>query len=145
MKMTTIQYYRVTWLLPILFPFVALLLSSLLDQIGARLPAVVGMGIGVMFSGAFMFFIPYAVLVGAYLLLLYNQPKKVYVVAIVLAPLLMAILVSLFVLVAGSGAHSVSKMSLFFARYCLSVGYFYVVLIFLLIRVLRRFHLVHNE
>ena len=145
MKMTTIQYYRISWMLPIVLPLIAIILESLFHQLGLRIPDVVGMGIGLTFSAVFVFFIPYAVLVGAYLLLLYNRSRKAYAVAIILAPACMALLVSLFILIAGSGSHDVSGMSLFYARYCFVVGYFYVALIFLLLWTLRRTRIVREE
>jgi hypothetical protein len=143
--MTTVQYYRISWSFPLVLPLIAIVLESFLNQLGFRIPEVVGMGIGLTFSAVFMFFIPYAVLVGAYLLLLYNRSKKAYAVAIMLSPAFMALLVSLFILIAGSGSHDVSGMSLFYARYCFVVGYFYVSLIFLLLWILRRIHLIQQE
>jgi hypothetical protein len=145
MPMTTIQYYRISWLLPVLLPLVALILEALLDQLGLRLPDMVGMGIGLTFSAVIMFFIPYAVLVGSYLLVLNNRSRKAYGVAIMLSPVLMALLIALFILIAGSGSHSVIGISLFYARYCLVIGYCYVVLIFLLLLVLQRIRLVREE
>jgi hypothetical protein len=145
MKMTAVQYYRISWLFPLILPLFAIVLVPLLNRLGFRIPEVVGTGIGLIFSAVFMFFIPYAVLVVAYLLLLYNRSKKAYAVAITLSPAFMALLVSLFILIAGSGSHDVSGMSLFYARYCFVVGYFYVALIFLLLWILRRIHLIQQE
>jgi hypothetical protein len=145
MKITTIQYFRISWLLPVILPLIAIVLESLFNEVGVRMPDMVGMGIGLAFSAVFMFFIPYAILVGAYLLLLYNRSSKAYAVAIMFSPAFMALLVSLFILIAGSSTHNESEMSLFYARYCLAIGYFYVALIFLLFWILRRIHLVREE
>jgi hypothetical protein len=144
MKISTIQYYRISWLLPVILPLIAIVLDSLFNEFGLRLPDMVGMGIGLAFSAVFMFFIPYAILVGVYLLLLFNRSNRAYAVAIMFSPAFMALLVSLFILIAGSSTHNVSEISLFYARYCLAIGYSYVALIFLLLWILRRIHLVRE-
>ena len=140
MKMTAIQYYRISWLLPIVLPVLALVVESLLGQFSIGLPAIMSMGIGIAFSAVFMFLIPYVLLVTALLIALRNRSRTVYAWTIALSPLFMTLLVSLFLLIAGSGSHSVLGMSLFYARYCMVVGYLYVFLIFLFLRILRRSH-----
>ena len=142
MKMTTVHYYRISWVLPLVLPLIALALESLLNQIGLRLPDMAGMGIGLSFSAVFMFFIPYATLVGVYLLVLRNRSGTAYAVAILLSPVVMALFVSLFIFLAGTGPHDAIRMSIFFARYCFAIGYFYVALIFALLWILRRFRVV---
>lgn len=138
MKMTTVQYYRISWVFPLALPLLALVFESLLSGIGLTLPDTAGMGIGLSFSAVFMFFVPYATLVGAYLLLLRNRSGKTYAAAILLSPAVMALLVALFIYLAGTGPHDAARMSIFFARYCFAIGYFYVALIFLLLWILRR-------
>jgi len=140
MKMTTIQYYRISWLLPVVLPVLALVVETLLGQFSIGLPAMISMGIGIAFSAVIMFLIPYALLVAALLIGLHNRSETVYAWTIALSPLFMTLLVSLFLLIAGSGSHSVSGMSLFYARYCMIVGYCYVSLIFLLLWIFRRSH-----
>jgi hypothetical protein len=142
--MTTVQYYRISWLFPIVVPLAALALEFLLNHFGARLPDAVSSGIGIIFNAVFIFLIPYAVLVCILLLSLRNQSEKEYVIALSLSPLLMAVLVSVFLLVAGSSSHPVISMSLFYARYCLSIGYFYVSLILMSLWFLRRLGVVSD-
>lgn len=129
--MTPIQYYRLSWLYPIVVPIVAILLEVLLNHFGIRMPSMISTGIGIIMSAIFLFCIPYAVLVSIMLFVLRRSSEKTYIFLIALSPVLMVLFVSLFLLIAGSSKHDVFDMALFYARFSLFVGYFYVILIFI--------------
>ena len=121
---TRVQYLRLSSLLPIIAPFPLLIVSTLLESSGIKLPAWLDALVGVSFSAAFMFGVPYCIFIGVLFVLLYERSWKAHVITALVAPVLMIPIVGIFVWVL-TGNNGLAT-ALQFAPYCLGVGYTYV-------------------
>ncbi len=144
MKIAAIKYFKLSWLVPFASSILALVIEELLHRLGIKLPNVLSEWIGIASLGIMFFFIPYTVMVVALLIFLQNRSMKAHIIMILLSPLLMTLLVSLFVLLTNGYKSMMSGMTDFYGRYSLIVGYCYVSLIFILYGTLRRCQIIEN-
>lgn len=121
---TRAQYLRLSSILPIIAPFPLLTLSTVVESFGIRLPAWLDALVGISFSAAFMFGVPYCIFIGVLFVLLYERSWKAHLLAALAAPVLMIPIIGVFVWVLTS--NNALAAALQFAPYCLSVGYSYV-------------------
>lgn len=143
MKITSIKYFKFSWLIPIATSFLALVAEEFLHRIGIELPSLISSGIGKSVLGLTFFFIPYIAMVFALLIFLQNKSKKTHAMTILLSPLVMTLLISVFILLAGGEGNKIEGL-IFYGRYALMVGYFYVALIFILFSTLRHYRVVED-
>ncbi len=129
-------------MVPIVASILVLIIEELLNRIGIKLPSTISEWIGIATLGIMFFFIPYFAMVIALLVFLQNRSKKTHIVTILLAPLLMTLLVSLFALITNGYQSMMREMTAYYGRYSLLVGYFYVGLIFILYGMFRRFRII---
>lgn len=142
MKVADIKYFKLSWLVPIATAILILVVEELLNRVGIKLPGEMSEWIGMATLGIMFFFIPYTAMVIALLIFLQNRSKKIHILTILLAPLLMTLLVSLFALITNGYESMMREMTAFYGRYSLIVGYLYVGLIFILYGILRRFRII---
>jgi hypothetical protein len=121
---TRVQYLRLSSMLPIIAPVLLLTASVLVESLGAKLPAWVDFLVGISFSAAFMFGIPYCILIAFFLILLWERSWKAHVIAALAAPILMIPVVTIFLWILNGTDGLASGLQ--FAPYCLGVGYAYV-------------------
>ncbi len=142
MKISPIKYFKFSWMVPIVASILVLIIEELLNRIGIKLPSTISEWIGIATLGIMFFFIPYFAMVIALLIFLQNRSKKTHIITILLAPLLMTLLVSLFALITNGYQSMMREMTAYYGRYSLLVGYFYVGLIFILYGMFRRFRII---
>jgi hypothetical protein len=111
-------------MLPIIAPIPLLIASVLVESLDVKLPAWVDFLVGISFSAAFIFGIPYCILIGFFLVLLWDRSWKAHVIAALAAPVLMIPIVAVFLWVLKGSDGLASGLQ--FAPYCLGVGYTYV-------------------
>jgi hypothetical protein len=122
---TRVQYLRLSTVLPIIAPIPLLTVLVTAEIFGLKLPGWVDFAVGMSFSAVLMFGIPYCILIGVFLLFLWERSWKAHVIAALVAPVLMIPVVGVFLWAALRGNDAFAS-AVEFAPYCLGVGYTYV-------------------
>lgn len=94
------------------------------EMLGLKWPEWVALAVNTSFWAVFMFGLPYCILAGTVLLLLWKRSWNAHVLAALVAPILMIPVVGLSIW--AHGGIDAFASALEFAPYCLGVGYTYV-------------------
>ena len=142
MRITAIQYFKFSWLVPIVTSPLIAFAEELLRRSGMKLPNLLSNWFGIASLGVIFFIIPYMAMVIALLVFLQNKSIRVHIVTILLSPVVMTLFISIFLLIAGGSTNALNSMMLY-GQYAITVGYSYVVLIFALYGILRWLKFIH--
>ena len=86
---TRVQYLRLSTALPIILPIPLFIVFVILEMLGFTFPERVAFVVNTSFLAVFMFGLPYCILAGTVVLLLWERSWKVHVLAALVAPILM--------------------------------------------------------
>lgn len=127
MAIPAVSYLRGMTLLPVVFPLVTIALEFLMWPLGLKLPRWIEEPLGVAVAGLLYFGVPYVVLMGSLLWGLRGASMAAHVWAAVLAPVLMAFVVTpVFLWILGIRGAELWESWKGFAMLCLKVGFAYV-------------------